>query len=48
METGGDMKETVINFTFLLTSISNMIGDLEKKSTPNRNKSHALSQPKAP
>jgi len=43
-----DVKETVTTIQFLLTYISNMIGDLKRKSTSDRNKKRALSQPKTP
>jgi len=44
----GDVKKMVMNIPFLLTCITNMIADLEKKFTPYGNKRRALLQPKAP
>jgi hypothetical protein len=47
MVPGGDGKETVMTIPFLRTCISNMIGDLERKTTTNGNKRRALQQPEA-
>ena len=38
-----NVKETVMTIPFLLTYISNMTGDLKRKSTSDRNKKRALS-----
>ena len=48
MAAGGDVKETVMTILFLRTCITNMIVDLERKSTSNSNKRRALLQPEAP
>ena len=45
---GGNVKETVMTIPFLLTCISHMIGDLERKHTSDGNKRRAMSQPEAP
>ena len=45
MTAGGDVKETVMTIPFLLTCISNMIGDLERKFTSDGDKTRGCLPP---
>jgi len=48
MAAGEDVKETVMTIPFLRACITNMIADLERKSTSDGNKRRALIKPEAP